>query len=241
MKPNALQNILPALVLGVAIIGSTAIGSSTFYATKAFGNSLSVTGSAKQQVTSDQVKWVSSVSRSAYANALPAGYTQLARDVAAVKAFFVASGIPETAYNVSPVFMDQIYKQYEGPVKEYTLRQTIELNSSEVDKVTALAKGTQSLIDKGVFFSTQSLEYSYSKLADLRVSLLADAIRDAKARAEQIAKSSDTKVGGLISASSGVVQVLPVNSVDVSDYGSYDMSGIEKQVMVSVRAAFSVK
>jgi hypothetical protein len=35
-----------------------------------------------------------------------------------------------------------------------------------------------------------------------------------------------------------VVQVLPVNSVDVSDYGSYDTQNIEKEISVTVRAAF---
>jgi hypothetical protein len=86
-----------------------------------------------------------------------------------------------------------------------------------------------------------SLEYSYTKLPELRVSLLSDAVKDAKARAAKLAESSGKKVDVLKSASVGVVQVLPVNSVDVSDYGTYDTSKIDKDVMVTVKAAFTLK
>ncbi|HPO83031.1 MAG TPA: SIMPL domain-containing protein, partial [bacterium] len=68
-----------------------------------------------------------------------------------------------------------------------------------------------------------------------------EAMNDAKARAEKIAQSSGQGVGSLRSASMGVVQVLEPNSTEVSDYGSYDTSTIEKEVMVTVRATFLLK
>jgi hypothetical protein len=48
-------------------------------------------------------------------------------------------------------------------------------------------------------------------------------------------------VGRLKSASSGVVQVLAPNSIDVSDYGSYDLQTIDKEVMLTARAVFFVR
>jgi hypothetical protein len=140
--------------------------------------------------------------------------------------------------------MDEIYDyKSDGSTseKQYNLRQTILVNSSDVLKITDLAKGTQSLINQGVVFSSTNLEYYYSKLPDLRVSMLSDAIKDAKARAEVIAKSGGNEIGFMKAASSGVVQVLPVNSVEVSDYGNYDTSNIEKDIMVTVRASFTLK
>ncbi len=85
------------------------------------------------------------------------------------------------------------------------------------------------------------MEYYYSKLPDLRVSLLSDAVKDAKARAEQIAQGTGRGIGNVLSASNGVVQVISPNSVDVSDYGSYDTSSIEKDVMVTIKASFRLK
>jgi hypothetical protein len=49
------------------------------------------------------------------------------------------------------------------------------------------------------------------------------------------------KVGQLKSASSGVVQVMSANSLDISDYGSYDTSKIEKNIMLTVKATFTLK
>jgi hypothetical protein len=92
-----------------------------------------------------------------------------------------------------------------------------------------------------VLFSTQSLEYTYSKLPELRVSLLKDAMTDARARANSIASSDGKGVGALTSASIGVVQVLSPSSTSVEDYGAYDTSSIEKEVMVTVRASFQVR
>jgi len=39
----------------------------------------------------------------------------------------------------------------------------------------------------------------------------------------------------------GVVQVMPVNSVEISDYGTYDTGSIEKEVMVTVKALFILR
>ena len=108
-------------------------------------------------------------------------------------------------------------------------------------KITDLAKNAQALTALGVIFASESLEYYYSKLPDLRVSLLSDAIKDAKARAQKIAESSGKKVGNIKSASVGVVQVMPVNSVEISDYGTYETGSIEKEVMVTVKALFTLQ
>jgi hypothetical protein len=48
-------------------------------------------------------------------------------------------------------------------------------------------------------------------------------------------------VGSIRSASMGVVQVLSPQSIEISDYGSYDTSSVEKEVMVTVKAAFSLR
>ena len=140
--------------------------------------------------------------------------------------------------------MYEVYDYSQGSEnreKQYTLGQTVELSSADVGAVTTLAKDASVLASQGVIFQTQSLEYYYSKLPELRVSLLADAVKDAKARAAIIAESSGRSIGTLKSAAQGVVQVLPANSVEVSDYGAYDTSRIDKQVMVTVRAAFTIR
>ncbi len=128
-----------------------------------------------------------------------------------------------------------------GAPKRYTLQQTVTVDSTDVQKITNASKNAQELINQGVLISINPVQYYYSGLAEARVNLLGEAIKDAKARAGEIAKSNGQRVGKLKTASSGVVQVLSPNSVEVSDYGSYDTSTIEKDVMVTVRASFIVR
>jgi hypothetical protein len=232
----------PSYILGGALLLSALIFSLAFYSARSSDDStLQVTGSAKVSVTSDSVKWRFNISRLASADGLKDGYRQLDKDLGIVKGFFKKNGIEEDQLTVSPISMYENYKpDYYAP-KDYNLSQNIELQSTDIEKITALAKNIQPLIDAGLLFTTSSLEYYYLKLPEVRISLMGEAVKDARARAEVIAESSGRKVGDLKSASMGVVQVLPVNSVDVSDYGSYDTTVIEKEVMVTVKASFSLR
>lgn len=230
------------LILGAAVIIGVSIWAYVFYQTKSLSNVLTVTGSAKKQVSSDSVKWVAVFSRQSNASDLRFDSDQMARDLDKVKSFYKKNGLEEKDLNTSIVFVDQIIN-YNNPTApaSYNLRQTVEVQSTDISKITSLAKNVQEMVGQGVNFSTQSLEYYYSKLPDLRVELLSDAVKDATARASKLAESSGRRVGILKSASSGVVQVLPVSSVAVADYGAYDTSTIEKEVMITVKASFSIK
>lgn len=240
--------LLPAsVILGSSLIVSALIASATFYRVRALDATLQVTGSAKQQVKADTVKWTAGFTRTVSETELKSGYAKVAVDLKAVTKFFQDNGVDSKEITISPVFLEPNY-QYGYPPsedgqsrREYTLRQTVEVQSPDVDKVTALAKNVAAITDAGVIFSTQSLEYFYVKLPELRVTLLKDAVRDAEARAKAIAESGGRRVGTLKAASVGVVQVLPVNSVEITDYGTYDTSKIDKEVMVTVRATFGLK
>lgn len=229
------------LILGLAIIISTLIGAYVFYQVRSFDNTLTVTGSATKQVTSDHVKWVGTISRVVKIATLKEGYADMAKDLTFTQDFLKSKNIGSDQIVISPILMDQNYDQPQGAERTYTLRQTIDINSSDINNITEIAKNIQPLIEKGVIFSTSSLEYTYTKLPEERVAMLSFAVQDAKARASKLAESSGKEVGQLKSASSGVVQVMSANSLDISDYGSYDTSKIEKNIMLTVKASFTLK
>jgi hypothetical protein len=181
------------LILGLALVLSAIIGSYTFYNLRS-QDFITTTGSAKKAVTSDKVKWITSITRPTTMANIKDGYTRMDADLKEVKAFFVASGIPETEITVAPIWMNEVYEQYPSGDKKYNLTQNIEINSSEVAKIDNLSKNTNSLIiNKGILFSTSSLEYYYSQLPAVRVELLADAVLDAKARAQKLAEAGGKK------------------------------------------------
>ncbi len=213
------------------------------YKIQALNNTLTVTGSARQKVVSDTGKLVGRFTRTVSINELKTGYQLMKSDNTKVLNFFKSQGINVEDIKISPVFQSEIWKQneYDDRPKQYTLQQTVEINLNNVQKIEAISKDFSKLIDQDVLFSLDRAEYFYSKLPEARISMLSDAIKDAKARAEKIANSSGKRVGVIKSASMGVVQVLSPNSVDVSDYGTYDTSTINKEIMVTVRALFTIR
>lgn len=237
-----------ALWLGVFIGGSILVGSLVFafifYTARDTDNVLSVTGSATSDVLSDTVRWTGSFTRSQSLANLSGGYAAMAKDLQLIQEFLRMNGVAESEVTFSTIFMNQDYSSANQDLpassREYSLTQNVEINSSEVEKITTLAKNTQNLISKGVIFTSNPVEYYYSKLPEARVELLSAALTDAKARADKMAESTGKNVGALKSASSGVVQVLSPNSIDVSDYGSYDTSNMRKRIMVTVKAAFNL-
>lgn len=242
MENSKLNNLtLASLILGLSLIIGTFIVAQSFMSVKRLNDTLTVSGSAKQRVVSDSAKWRAVFTRNVLLSDIKNGYGAMKRDEDLVNKFLKNSGLKPEEINISAVTMNLVYKYDQNTSPEYALQQNVEVNSSDIAKITELAKNIRPIIDQGVIFSTQSVEYYTSQLPSLRVSLLTDAIKDAKDRAEKIALSSGKKVGAIQSASMGVVQVMPVNSVDISDYGNYDTSTVDKEVMVTVKTVFRLE
>jgi len=234
------KNILNgSIILGISFIIGLIIVSCSLIQIKSLDNVLVVTGSAKQSVTSDIVKWNASFSRTVYDYELNNGYSQMKNDENIIRSFLLENGINEDEITISSVSMDKIYN-YEktGVSDQYNLNQSVTIESKDINKITELSKDIQPIIEDGVILSARSPQYYYSGLSDARIDLLPNAMDDAEKRAE---KMSGKKVGSLKSVSMGVVQVLQPNSVDVSDYGMYDTSTVEKEIMITVKATFTLK
>ena len=137
---------------------------------------------------------------------------------------------------------DYYYPQNSAAVLTgYTLSRSIVIRSQDVERLKNLANDTKPFTGTGYTVNVGGLELTYSKLNEMRVTLLTEAIADAKARAEAIATNSGRGVGQLRNAAGGVVQVLPADGVEISDYGTYDTTSMQKDVMVTVRTTFSLK
>jgi hypothetical protein len=241
MENNNKSLIGLGIILGLSLLVSTGLASFTFYKLRST-DYISTTGSATKEYTSDTVKWTSTITRTVTMATVKTGYANMATDLAAVKSFLSTNGVPDTAVDISPIFMNQIYDNNTTQANaNYSLVQNITVNSTDVQKIADLSKNTNPLVNQGILFSTVSLEYYYSKLPDVRIALLSDAIADAKARATKLAQAGGKNIGALQSATNGVVQVLAPNSSDTSDYGTYDTSSIEKNIMVTVKTTFELK
>lgn len=226
------------LVLGLSLIAASVVVSYTILGIKNGDNIITVSGSAKQKVVADNGRWSARFSRTVSKDQIKDGYEQMKNDENKIREFLKSQGID--TYEISPIFMNEMYKSDNSP-KEYNLTQDLEVKSNEPLKLKEVAKNSEVIATQGVLFQPNGVEYYYSKLPELRVSLLPEAIKDARARAGMIADTSGLSVSSVKSVSMGVVQVLAEGSIDVSDYGSYDTSTIDKEVMVTVKTTFGLK
>ena len=234
--------VVPSILLGIALVlGLGIVGQGI--PSRGNSNTITVTGSASQNVKADEATWAVDVRRTAYADGVSAASTQVSRDGKAVLNYFSQQKFASSTITASVVSSNENYSNNGEPVT-YTIDQTITVTTSDVDKIDTMSHDVTALnaaVSSGSLISPQQPQYYVSSLPALRVSLLGAAIKDAKARAVQIAQSGGSQVGALASASSGVVQVLSPNSTNVEDYGEYDTSTVQKEVMVTAHATFYVR
>lgn len=226
----------------VALLVSTWYGGKVAYDIKLGNDTIAVTGSAKQSVTADAARWNINLDAHVGMSEQQSGLDKL--DIAAKKivAYLDSAGYTTHETPPSTVSPEYAYPQNSAPIQTgYIVNRTITVTSSDIEGISKLANNIQPFTGTGYNVSTGMLELTYSKLAELRVSLLTAAIKDATERAKAIAQESGRTVGVLRNASSGVVQVLPQGGVEISDYGTYDTSSLHKDIMVTVRASFALK
>lgn len=233
------------LLLAAGIVASSLIISKTLIDVKKMGQEvISVTGSAEQNIVSDYAVWRAEFWRRD--PLLPAAFGLVRDDLKKVREYLVSKGIREEEIVAAQASTSTFYRKNEkgsdtNDVEGYHITQVIEVRTADVDAVTRVSRESTELIDQGIQFSSQSPEYFYTKLGDLKVEMLAKATGNAKLRAEKMAGSAGNAIGLMRSARMGVFQITPVNSLEVSDWGVNDTSSLEKKVTAVVNVSFSIK
>jgi hypothetical protein len=244
----SLSSILVATVLAVgAVMASAMLGRAAVqvFRIKQAEQRIVVTGSATKRIQSDFAVWRAVIK--SQAPEMATAYKKLALDVPAVAAFVKSKGIDPKQIKISATRIQEIHpRDREGhEVEETTVafitEQEVEVSSPEIEKVEQVSREATALIDRGIFIHSESPLYIYTKLAELKIQMLAEASKDAHNRAEQIAIHSGSSLTSLIGARMGVMQINPANSTEVSAEGNNDKSSLEKDVMAVVTASFGVE
>jgi hypothetical protein len=220
---------------------------------------LSVTGSARKAIVSDMITWCGTIT--ADDADLVTAYDHLKTAADKVKAFVAASGIPESEITLSAITTTRHYKKEaikapadssdETPgtpiiittdkVETFTLTQIISVMSTNMDKVVVISRTVTSLIKDGVQIDSDDPRYLYTKLSELKINMLAEATRDATTRAEQIVNNANGRLGKLVEARMGVMQINPKGVSATSAEGNNDTSSYEKEITSIVSARFEVR
>ena len=205
---------------------------------------ISVTGSAKKIIQSDLVVWRGDISSND--PDLVQGFDALKLATEKTLDYLNKEAVAEKQITVSSISTTKHYVRDEtgrdtDKVSSYELRQTVEVSSNEVTHVAEIARKVTELIKEGVLLESHPPKYFYTKLADLKIAMLAEATRDASARAQQIATNSGSTLGPIREARMGVMQIIAIHSNEASDSGVNDTTSFEKEITAVVSAKFSLQ
>lgn len=229
-------------ILAVTLLVITLYGGKVLTDIKLASDTIEVTGSAKESVVADTGRLLINLETKTGLTDQQAGSERLEQAVTKVTEYLAKEGMTDFETPAGFTNANYYYPQNAEPVQTgYTVSRTVVIRGTDLPKMTNLANDLSALQGQGYTVTAAGLELTYSKLDEMRVKLLAEAIKDATARAEAIASESGRGVGTLRNAVGGVVQVLPQGGVDISDYGSYDTVSLNKDIMVTTRATFSLE
>ena len=258
-RPKIKIDIRPLGLVAIAIaaVWCTDIVTSTYFhiKVKPEKRTIKVIGSAKKRIQSDLIEWEAFIE--ARAPDRTSAYKMLREHNDKAVAFIAAQGIrPADIQPQSATFQEEFdvkieFKVLPGikePIREekrtskgFVTRETIVVRSTDVPKVEKASREITQLLEQGISITSAAPSYFYTRLGELKVEMLAAAGRDARARADNILKSTQgASIKRLLDTSMGVININPANSTETSAEGNNDRSSFEKDIITIVRAEFEL-
>jgi hypothetical protein len=243
-----LVSLARPVILGVAIVVAVVAGASALVEAVRIRQKeqrITVTGSATRRIRSDFIVWEAHVRTQD--PTLIAAYKKLAGDVPQVVEYLKGKGIKPGDITVHSTDVTQVHprdeqgQNREETVLSYITQQMVQVKSSDIPTVEKVSREATELIERGIFIHSDPPLYIYTKLSELKIKMLAEASKDAKLRAEQIALNTGANLGGLLNARMGVLQVNEEFSTAVSWEGNNDKTTLEKDVLAIVTASFALR
>jgi len=237
-RRKAVTIIIAAIIMSLAIGGGLMKVGSGFASRSSDG--ITVTGSAKTTATADNAVWVLNVSLSS--PTVATAVKKVDEDVAALSKYLTEGGIAAEGLTLGAVatFANEEYinGNATGRILSYRATREVTVRSQDVQLVSKLSQGIGSLLATGINANNYGPQYYISNLPELRPQLMAEAMKDAKVRAEALTKAVGGNIGSLVNVKAGPIQITTPDSTMTADYGAYDTSTIEKTVTATVSVTF---
>lgn len=237
---------LTAIIFSLAIVIAAYFLGSAYVKRANPPQVITVTGLGNENFTSDLIVWEGRFTANNYD--LKAAFEALNRQKDIVRNYLSSKRIAtENIIFNSVQTIEQRDNKYDkgnfvgSTFRGYQLAQSVQIESTDVGKIEAIAREITELLNKGVQFNSSPPRYYYTKLSDLKIEMISKATEDARIRAEKIAENSGGSLGDLISARMGVFQITGQNSgEDFSWGGAYNTSSKNKTASITMRLEYNV-
>ena len=207
MKKSEALIIGLSLVVGLFLLGYTLGESILEY--KSLDRTVIVKGLAEKEVDANIVIWPISYIRAS--NNLSKLYESLDKDTQAIINFLDKNGFNNKEISISaPAVTDKIAQNYGGANQikfRYSAVQTLTLYTSHINKARKSMTNITSLGKAGITFRANTYEnktqYIYTKLNDIKPSMIKEATKNARVSAQTFANDSQSSLGKIKSARQG--------------------------------------
>jgi hypothetical protein len=210
-------------------------------------HTISVKGLAEKPVKADRAEWT--VRLQVRGDTIADALARLRKERPALDQFLLTAGFDQDVLADSSESTEANYEQVEGrngnmrSVQQgHVARQSITINTTDIAKIMAASRAIVQFEADGHPVGYGEPQYLVSDLEEVKMSLIADAMKNSRARAGEFAKNGDVQVGPMRSASQGAFYILAAGAdQDVSDWGgSYDKSTVDKIARVVVTVDYSI-
>ena len=235
---------LNTIIIAVAVVLAAFLFSDAFKNRNAGNDAISVTGLGKKDFTSDLIVWSGSFSKKSMT--LKDAYAAIDADREKIKSYLLSKAIKDeivfSAVNFNKDF-DYTYNE-NGSTRQqiftgFTLTQTVTVQSKDVNKLEEISREASELINSGIEFYSNPPQYYYTKLAELKIQMIAEATKDANMRAKSIAENAGASLGDLKKSDMGVFQITGQNSSEDFSYGgSFNTQSKNKTASITVKLAY---
>lgn len=242
-----MKTYLNTLIIAVAIIISAYLFSNAFQNRNKNTDTISVTGLGKKDFISDLIVWNGSFSKKNMT--LKDAYASLNTDRENIETYLSSKGISKNEIVFSAINFNKDFDNINnenGSIKQqiftgYNLTQSVTIQSKNVDKIEEISRQSSELINSGIEFYSNPPEYYYTKLAELKIKMIAEATKDARIRATSIATNADADLGNLKKSDMGVFQITGQNSSEDFSYGgSFNTTSKNKTANITVKLVYQV-
>lgn len=241
------KNLWVAIVVGVAFVLASVVLSIAYYKVRVPEKTISVVGLAERDFTSDLIVW--DLYFSVKKMNMKEAYSAIKEQTEKVKEYLFTKGVTENEmiFDAISSYEDTRYEWIGDRQKSFfdgfVLTQRVKVTSKEVEKIEKIARESTELIDLDIHLTSLSPDYYYTKLADLKIEMLAQASEDAHKRAETVTLNAGAFLGKLKSANMGVFQITAPNSSD-EEYtwgGTFNTSSKIKRASINMRLTYLIE
>ena len=242
------REYLKYAIIGAAVVASAWLLGRAYTYKYRVQDTVVVTGLGETEFESDLIVWNGVLT--AEAPNVADGYRRIEQNKGTVNAYLASKGIDTETVVWNFVDVDKTYQtvynangNYAGQrFTGYSLRQEFSIESADIDLVESVSREISALIAQGISIEVYPPSYYYTKLDDVKLSLIERASADARTRAEKIARNAGAGIGAVASARMGVFQITGSNvNEEFSAGGSFNTSSRYKKARITMRVEYRIE